>query len=379
MKKIIPWGLLILSILPQALKAQMVPLFNIAFDSTCLPYTPISNDYIINDALTYVWNFGNGTIISQKNPNYSYTQAGAFKLSLTITTNITDKMVNALTITSIPNTWDDRGNKDVKPDLYFILKDSLGNKILTSNIMSDLFPPVNFSTNFLIKSGKTYTVELWEYDDVGTDDLLAYIAITNSLTTNTFSNVGGTVVIASLTNSATYIQSKDIRLYNQPTVNITSLNGLLTANINGGIGGAYSYFWYVNNNYVVDGYQKTYKPVLNGAYTVTIKSSNCNATSPAFSVTKVSVTDLSSLQNVSIYPNPSVSGEKKWISIQSLDAKNVEMIIFDISGKAINHQNLNLKIGKNAYELPIINATGFYFVHLLQENKTIFLGKTVVF
>ena len=239
----------------------------------------------------------------------------------------------------------------------------------------DLHP---FSTNFLIKSGKNYTVEIWEYDDMGTDDLLAYIPITNSLTTNTFSNGGGTVIIASLTNSTTYTQSKDIRLYNQPTVNITSLNGLLTANINGGIGDAYSYFWYVNN-IITDGYQKTYKPIINGVYTVSVKSSNCNATSPAFSVTKVSVTDLSSLQNVSIYPNPSVSGEKKWISIQSLDAKNVEMIIFDISGKAINHQNLNLKIGKNAYELPIINATGYYFVRLLQENKTIFLGKTVVF
>ena len=360
--------------------AQIVPLFNTLYDSACLPYTPIGNGYIINDALSYDWNFGNGTIVNQKNPNYSYTQAGNYRLSLTISTNATDKMVNALTISAIPNTWDDRGNKDVKPDLYFILKDSLGNKILTSSVVFDMFPPVSFTTNFLIKTGKTYTVELWEYDDVGTDDLLSYISITSNPSTNTFSNGGGTVIIASLNNNTTYTYVKNIRLYNQPTVTIVPLNGVLAANITGGIGGAYNYIWRLNGGsqlYNMD--ESVYKPLVNGAYSVSINRTNCTATSPAVTVTRVSTEDLSMSKNIQIYPTPSVLGEKKWISIYSNEEKTIELTISDILGKAISHQNLDLKLGDNTFELPIKEAMGFYFIQLLDRNKVIFVGRTAIF
>jgi hypothetical protein len=368
-----------LLILSQTIKAQVVPLFSTTYDSTCVPYTPINGGYIINDALSYVWNFGNGTVINQKNPNYSYTQAGNFKLSLTITANATDKMVNSLTITAIPNNWDDRGNKDVKPDLYFILKDSSGAKILTSNVVMDMFPPVTFTTNFLIKSGKTYTVEVWEYDDIGTDDFLAYIPINNSPTTNTFSNSGGTVIVASLTNT-TYTYSKNLRLYNQPTVNISLVNGLLYANVNGGIGGYYDFNWQLNGgNRLYNMDENAYKPTANGVYTVTISSSNCTATSPLFTVSRVSVKDLSVLQKVQIYPTPSVLGEKKSIFIQSIESKTIEFKVLDIAGRTISRQIIDLKIGDNTFDLLNIDTKGFYFVHLLDKSKTIFLGKTTVF
>ena len=377
--KITNFLLSFLSVLSQTAKAQVVPLFHTTYDSTCLPYTPISNGYIINDALSYTWNFGNGITINQKNPNYSYTQVGNFRLSLTIATNATDKMVNSLTITAIPSNWDDRGNKDVKPDLYFILKDSSGNTILKSNIVFDMFPPLTFTTNFLIKTGKTYTVEVWEYDDIGMDDLLSYIPINSSPTTNTFSNSGGTIVVASLTNT-TYTFSKNIRLYNQPTVNITFVNGLLYANVIGGIGGYYDFSWQLNGgNRLYNMIENTYKPTANGVYTVTVSSSNCTATSPPFTVSRVSAEDLSVLQNIRIYPNPSVLGEKKSIFIQSLESKTLELMISDISGKTINHQIIDLKIGDNTFDILNIDAKGFYFVQLLDKNKTIFLGKTTVF
>lgn len=55
---------------------------------------------------------------------------------------------------------------------------------------------------------------------------------------------------------------------------------------------------------------------------------------------------------------------------------------FDISnilGETISHQNLDLKLGDNTFELPIKEATGFYFIQLLDRNKVIFVGKTVIF
>jgi hypothetical protein len=362
-------------------KTQIVPLFTIEFDSTCVPYTPLGNRFIINDALNYSWNFGNGTVINQKMPTYSYTQAGAFKLSLTITTHATDKMVNGLTITAIPSTWDDLGTRDTKPDLYYIVKDSSGTKVFESSTVANTFPPVIFPLNLLMKVGRTYIVEVWEYDDTGTSDFLCYIPITNSSIINTFSNGGGTVVLTSLTNNTSYTYSRDIRLYNQPTVKITSVTDTittlttLTANITGGVGGYYYYQWSRNGSAISGANRSTFTVLINGTYSVFVTNSNCTATSSI----RVATQDIPTLQNIRLFPTPSVSNEKQTLSFSSIESKTVDLKITDISGKIIAQQKLTVVVGENTFDLPEIGATGFFFVHLLDKNKAIFSGKVAVF
>jgi hypothetical protein len=375
--KLTQWLLLAFLGVWSTAKGQIVPLFNIEFDSTCVPYTPLGNRFIINDALTYSWNFGNGTVINQKMPTYSYTQAGAFKLSLNITTNPTDKMVNALTITAISNKWNDRGNKDVKPDLYFIVKDASGTKILQSNIMTDFFPPVNFSTNFLIKTGSFCLVELWEYDDSGGDDFLCYIPVTNSSVINTFSSDGCTVVLTSLTNNTAYTYSRDIRLYNQPTVKVRYANDILNSTIAGGVGGFYYYEWRLRDSIV--SYESTYKPkpTENGTYKLFVTNSKCSATDTLR--IRVATQDIPTLQNIRLFPTLSVSNEKQTISFSYIESKTVDLMVSDISGKILSRQTLKVVVGENTFDLPEIQARGLFLVHLLDKNKTIFLGKTAVF
>ena len=156
--------LLLLSGLCQNLTAQQ-PVFFSVVDSACMPHTPnLSSPYVLNNALSYNWNFGNGTTSTANSPFMSYSTAGTYRLSLTVTTNATDKIVNQLTIAAIPNTWDDGLFTDPLPDLYYLVKNELGVIVFTSPVMFDKVPPVVFTNGFLMKADKNYTVELWEYD-----------------------------------------------------------------------------------------------------------------------------------------------------------------------------------------------------------------------
>jgi hypothetical protein len=108
-----------------------------------------------------------------------------------------------------------------------------------------------------------------------------------------------------------------------------------------------------------------------------VTNSNCTATD-TFRL-RVATQDIPILQNIRLFPTPSVSNEKQTISFSSIESKTIDLKITDISGKIISQQKLTVVVGKNTFDLPEIGATGFFFVHLLDKNKAIFLGKTAVF
>ena len=148
--------LLLLSGFCQNLTAQQ-PVFFSVVDSACMPHTPnLSSLYVLNNALSYNWNFGNGTTSTANNPFISYATAGTYRLSLTVTTNATDKVVNQLTIAAIPNTWDDGLFTDPLPDLYYLVKNELGVIVFISPVMFDKVPPVVFIKKPLVKIGRAH-------------------------------------------------------------------------------------------------------------------------------------------------------------------------------------------------------------------------------
>ncbi len=57
----------------------------IHFDSPCPPYVTTFTDTSLN-AVSWLWNFGDGTTSTSQNPNHNYTDPGYYSVSLTITT-----------------------------------------------------------------------------------------------------------------------------------------------------------------------------------------------------------------------------------------------------------------------------------------------------
>ena len=61
-----------------------VAAFTYEADKLSVSLTDASTD-AENDALTYYWNFGNGTSSTEKNPSVTYDEAGTYIIALTVT------------------------------------------------------------------------------------------------------------------------------------------------------------------------------------------------------------------------------------------------------------------------------------------------------
>lgn len=359
------------------IQAQNINLFSVSPDTSCAP-TAVFFSAITNDALSYAWNFGNGQTSNQKQatPISSYP-VGNYRINMTITTNITDKLVDNLTITTIPNTWNDGLGIDPVPDLYFIVKDAVGSTIYTSHIIPDKAVPVTFNSTFLMKSGMNYTVELWEYDLIGQNDFLAYIPLSNSPSSGTFTNGGGALTLTTQTNRTSYTSFRDVVVMNVPTVSLTQTNGVLTATMNTAVGAPFTYNWFLNNTLITGNNfnNPTFTPTVSGVYRVEVYNRfSCRAVSQNLNFTRVGAHDLPEGLTVQMGPNPTSNIVEVQLNFPNSFQKTDKLIVSDILGRqvlAITHVEASNRLDISRF------ANGIYLLHFKLSDKVYTLGKIV--
>lgn len=99
-----------------------------------------------------------------------------------------------------------------------------------------------------------------------------------------------------------------------------------------------------------------------------IRSLNLNgesAFSPVIEISSASGAD----QISGLHPNPVTAGETVWVEVLSQMDQRGEVMITDLSGRVMNHYNIQLRAGKNQPEIPTAGlAAGSYLLTITGET-----------
>jgi hypothetical protein len=187
-------------------------------------------------------------------------------------------------------------------------------------------------------------------------------ALNNTITTNyTFTPSGGQC--ATTTNTI-------IGINENPTVVLAFNGAILTASA-----GFSAYVWTINGTNIQGA--NSNELIVNevGLYTVTVTDANGCSASAEFVVQTVSLADLGLTDAISIYPNPSNGSSS--LSMQLLEAQQVDLFIIDLQGKIQFSQSYTFNAGKNETLLDLTAlADGVYFLQL--ENSNFKLTKRLI-
>lgn len=166
------------------------PSVDFTFTGTNLPAPAlVSFNSTSPEAITYFWEFGDGTVSSEKNPKHTYTSGGNYNVKLTVnsakSSNSITKSITVLKalstvkitkieVVAIPSTngilnWDSATDK---PDIYVQLFDETGVSSLKSNTIWNFIPSIAipFTVTFttpLTTTNLTNTilkVQVWDDD-----------------------------------------------------------------------------------------------------------------------------------------------------------------------------------------------------------------------
>lgn len=135
---------------------------------------------------------------------------------------------------------------------------------------------------------------------------------------------------------------------------------------------AVAYQWYLNGNIIPGATGQQLTITQNGSYTVVIRDANgCERESDPFVVTKLSVSDLQTLQGIRFYPNPAKQGF--WLDIDQANG-NVELEILSASGQKVYHTRLSeqhnyisLSVASGIYFLRVQTPMGSYISKIIKE------------
>ena len=187
-------------------------------------------------------------------------------------------------------------------------------------------------------------------------------ALNNTITTNyTFTPSGGQC--ATTTNTI-------IGINDNPTVTLNFNGAILYASA-----GFSAYAWSINGTAIQGA--NTNELIINeaGLYAVVVTDANGCYASAEFDLQTVGLAVLGLTDEIAIYPNPSNGNTK--LSIQLLEAHQVNLFIIDLQGKIQYSQSYIFNAGKNEVLLDLSAlADGVYFIRL--ENSNFTLNKRLV-
>jgi PKD repeat protein len=273
---------------------------------------------------SYKWEFGDGTISTQKNTTKTYNKTGRYKIKLTVTTN------NQCVDTSI---------------VYIDVYDSPKAKISLSNKTQCLNQNTfNFKDSTTIVSG-IITSRFWSFGDGTTSSLINPV--------KTYSNIGiyNVKLITISNNGCSDSTTVTVTVLNNPVAgsiagpntNIQT-NTQYLYNINQQLN--HTYEWQIENGAIISGqgtnainiqWLNNGKGLLRCIITNT---NNCTDTAKLqLNVGPTGINDIKN-SNIKIYPNPT----NNIINIEGLN-KNVNntIQIFDVQGKLVITKTINEK------------------------------------
>lgn len=194
---------------------------------------------------------------------------------------------------------------------------------------------------------------------------------------DTFTWIDGVTYSAS-NNTATYtfpggaangcdsIVTLDLTI-NAPDVSITTSGVTLTV---GEAGATYAWLDCDNNNTPIAGETgQSFTATANGNYAVEVTKNGCTDTSACTAVTTVSIDDITSLENIVIYPNP----VKNTVNVDLGNVNNASISLLDMSGKELFNKE---KVEDAVYTFEMNQAPGVYFIRV-RSNENVKLFKVI--
>ena len=179
-------------------------------------------------------------------------------------------------------------------------------------------------------------------------------ALNNTITTNyTFIPSGGQC--ATTTNTI-------IGINDNPTVTLSFNGAILTASAD-----FTNYVWTLNGNNIQGAITNEIIVSEVGLYAVTVTDFNGCSASAVFEIQTVGLADLGLTDAIAIYPNP--SNGSSTLSIQLLEAQQVNLFIINLQGKIQFSQSYTFNAGKNEVLLDLSKlADGVYYIQLENLN-----------
>ena len=98
--------------------------------------------------------------------------------------------LNSFTISNVTQSWWYSVFTDQKPDLYIVVKDGNNQMVYTSGYYNNTFPSVSWQNLGILMTDTPYTVEVWDYDPVGSDDFGGSYPISSNTVTQNWSGNG---------------------------------------------------------------------------------------------------------------------------------------------------------------------------------------------
>tara|TARA_B100000963_G_scaffold63327_1_gene51338 strand:+ start:7620 stop:9389 length:1770 start_codon:yes stop_codon:yes gene_type:complete len=246
--------------------------FAMANFSGCAPLTV---DFTNNNPglESYYWSFGNGNENFMENPSSQlFAEPGVYEVHYLAYSNSEPSYF--LTSVQVQNAsgWDGDAEDFFgfqPPDPFFNLFDSNGNLIFSSDVQVDNSFPVSWQLDNISLSNQNYTLEVWDEDDVLTDnDYLGSIIFNGNSNSSTITN-GDLVVTYSITQiqpSPTADVFDTVYVYETPASPQVSYddNLFILSAISDSLN--LSYQWYFNQSPIPGANSLSYSPIYSGFY-----------------------------------------------------------------------------------------------------------------
>jgi hypothetical protein len=255
--------------------------FDVSPDTACAPATLLLTNNI-NGAAGYSW-FLDGVLFSsvQSPPPLTVTGAGLHEVKLQVQTGTQNKITSFI-VNSLPEIWNECPICDNKPDPYLVIKNAAG-AVLYTSAWVESYPPVALPVSFTLSTTQQYKFEIWDDDNVGSDDFFGVFNISGNTTGGTFSltNPGDpdtplTITFATQLLTQTQTHTQTVLVY-QPSASLTG--NVLTANPGNPAPPVYTWQWYLNGQPITGATAATLAASIGGNYAVAMVTPGCSALS----------------------------------------------------------------------------------------------------
>ncbi len=328
-------------------------IFEASPDTACSPATIVLSNNLLG-ATNYSWKLDGAEFSTAQNPDpLVLTGAGFHEISLDATTTSQNTISNFV-VQSLPEIWNECPICDNKPDPYIKIKNQVGTTVYTSGWVED-YPPVQLSVSFSMSVDETYTLEVWDKDNIGDDDFFGDFTIPGNTTGGNFNFINSedpshplTISFTATPTLATQSHNQTVLIY-EPSISLIA-GDILEANPGNPAPSFFTWQWYHNGQLIPGAVSATYSPIEGGEYAVAMVTLECSALSNTISYSaQFSGVNLDALD---VLCNGTATG-----SISVITIGGTPPFIYEWNSAAASGSNpTNLPAGD--YEVTVTDANG---------------------
>ncbi|MCC6412811.1 MAG: hypothetical protein IT270_14190 [Saprospiraceae bacterium] len=353
-------------------------LFYTSADTVCSNIA-IQFTTIVNDAASYAWDFGDDSTSSAAIPGpKAYASAGSYTISLNITTNPGQFLIDTITVLGIDGSYNSEFPfLDFKPDIFIRLKNTMGDVLYTSRIVWDCNLPCHIPTTMLVENG-SYVIEILDSDLISTDEL-GFVLANNPTVPTTYTFGSAMVAVDPMDANDTYSWSREVVVLPKPFITMVGDSLYITFDGGGNPFTPTNYRWYFNGMLIPGSDSPSWYPTQAGSYQVQITNSRCSTISEPFTTT-VSTSTPGTRAGLFLRPNPVSRHDRVTLQWGQAELPDAQVKLIDCTGR-ICYQNTNPPSSGLTVDLATMGMEpGLYFWVVTNWLGGVSLtGKMVVF